>query len=168
MKLVMDACTVILLAKSSVLEPAAKTHDITLPGTVLNEVLAGIEKKLLDAMITRRLVESKILSISGNKNEKLRNRLMADFGMGSGEADSLALAMQGTFDSVATDNKQGRKAAMVNSIALVGSPEIIMALHKAGKISADKTRQALRVLKTDGWFNDVLIERLIEEVGKNA
>ncbi len=167
MKIVADACTVILLSKATVFETAARTHEITLSETVYEEVVAGKSKKLLDALISEKLVKEKIVVLAGVKNSRLRHSLMQDFNMGIGEADTIALAMEGGFDAVATDNKQGRKAASVNSLSLVGSPEIVMALFKTKKINKIKAIQSLKVLKNEGWFNEVLIEKLLEEVDQN-
>lgn len=163
----MDACTVILLAKASVLESAAKAYAISIPESVYNEVLAGKDKKLVDALLTERLIEERILTLAATENPKLRDALMQDFSMGIGEADTFALSIEKGFDAVATDNKQGRKAALVNSLKLIGSPEIVMALFKTKEIPKDKTKKALKVLKNEGWFNELLIERLMEEVEKN-
>ena len=168
MKMIFDACTVILLAKASVLEAAARTYSITLPRSVYKEVMAGKEKKLPDSLLTERLIQIKLLSIADGNYQELRENLKKDFGMGNGEAESITLAMKGGFDAVATDNKQGRKAALVNALDLVGSPEIIMALFKLKKITSEKTIHALKLLKKEGWFNELLIERLLEEVEKNV
>ncbi len=90
--------------------------------------MRGKGKKFPDALLAERLVEDKLLPVAEAKNRTLVARLVNDFGMGAGEAESLALAMTNGYDVIATDNRQGRKAAFVNCINLVGSPEIVMAL----------------------------------------
>ncbi len=159
----MDACTAILLAKATVLESAAKTFKVVLPKSVYEEVLAGKEKKFADALLTERLVQNKTIITKEVENKKMRNMIKHDFGMGMGEADAITLAFEED-EIIATDNKQGRKAATVNSLKLIGSPEIVVALAKIGKISKDKARQSLKILKNEGWFNDLLIERTMEEI----
>lgn len=168
-KIIMDACTVILLAKASVLESAAKTFNVILPKSVYEEVLAGKAKKYADALLTNHLVETKIISLMKIENNKLKEQIKWDFGMGDGEAEAITLQLEENFDGVATDNKQGRKAADIYSVPLLGSPDIVMALFKMKKITAEKTKQAFNILKTEGWFNDIFIERLMEEIehGRN-
>lgn len=161
--ILMDACTAILLAKSTVLESAAKTFKVVLPKSVYEEVLAGKEKKFADALLTEKLVQNKIITIKDVENKKMRDMIRHNFGMGIGEADIIALALEEN-QMIATDNKQGRKAASVNSLKLIGSPEIVFALAKMGKISKDKAKQSLKILKNEGWFNDLLIERLMEDI----
>ena len=66
--------------------------------------------------------------------------------------------------AVATDNRQGRKAAKINNLSFVGSIEIVVALFKNKKISFEKTMTALKILRITGWFDDYLIEKAMEDV----
>ncbi|MBS3115305.1 hypothetical protein J4482_01610 [Candidatus Woesearchaeota archaeon] len=161
--ILMDACTAILLAKASVLESTARTFEVVLPKSVYEEVLAGKEKKFADALLTERLVQNKTIKVKDVENKKMRDMIKHDFGMGIGEADTITLAFEED-QMVATDNKQGRKAAYINTLKLIGSPEIVVALMKMGKISKDKAKQSLKILKNEGWFNDLLIEKTVEEI----
>jgi predicted nucleic acid-binding protein len=164
MNIAMDACTAILLAKASVLESAARTFNIILPKSVYNEILAGKEKKYTDALLAERLVKDKVIFIMDVENISLREAIKQDFGMDDGEADAIALQLQENFDAVATDNKQGRKAAKIYSNALLGSPDIITALFKRKKVSKEKAIQACDILKKEGWFNELLLERVLEDI----
>ena len=164
MKIVMDACTVILLAKASVLESAAKSFDLIMPRSVYEEVMAGKEKKFPDAFLTERLTKEKLMLIMEIENKTVREIIKYDFGMGYGEADTITLQLQEGFDAVATDNKKGREAARIYNAPLIGSPEIIISLFKMKKISEEKAKQAFAILKKEGWFNEVLLERLMEEI----
>src|SRR3989338_1927691 len=142
MKMVMDACTVILLAKASVLESAARQFSIFVPKSVYEEVMAGKAKKLSDALLAEMLVKNRLISVLAAKNAALGESIKKDFSMGNGEADAIALCLEKNFNAVATDNKQGRKAAPIYSIPLLGSPEIIAALARKGAITKEKAKQA--------------------------
>lgn len=160
--IVMDSCTVILLAKASVLEAFAEVHEARITGNVLDEVLKGKEKMQQDALLLERLhKEGKIVIIEHSK--AVAGKLMKDFNMGKGEASTVAAAI-GKNCVVATDNKQGRKAAAVNNLGLVGSPEITVSLYKKKEISKEKAAASIKTLKKEGWFGSYLIEKALEDV----
>ena len=57
----MDACSIILLAKASVLEEFTKWKEVFVTNGVYREVLEGKDKKFFDALLTEKLVgENKI------------------------------------------------------------------------------------------------------------
>jgi predicted nucleic acid-binding protein len=94
------------------------------------------------------------------------SRIAADFGMGAGEAETLALFLEGRGRSgaVATDNRQARRAASVHGIPVVGSPELVVSLFRGSRISKERARAALAALKRFGWFADALIDVAMEEL----
>lgn len=163
MKVVIDACSVILLAKSSVLETLAKWREVIVTEGVYNEVLEGKDKKILDALLLERLVEEKKITIENKIKKEVVQKFTKDFGLGLGEAESVALALES--DAVViTDNKQGRKAAKVQGLQLTGSIETVIALHKTKSIDKEKAINAIKVLKKAGWFQDYLIEEAMGDV----
>jgi len=164
MILAIDSCSIILLAKAMVLEELAKWRKIMITKEVFNEVLEGKDKKLLDALVLERLVKERIIIIKENINKKLIQKFKTDFGLGGGEAGSIALALESEDKAIITDNKQGRKAAKIQRLKLSGSIDVIMALYKLNKISKEKAIGALKVLKGQGWFQDYLIETALQEV----
>ncbi|MBI2151396.1 hypothetical protein HYU21_01570 [Candidatus Woesearchaeota archaeon] len=84
--------------------------------------------------------------------------------MGKGEASIIAVSIGQNDSLVATDNKQGRKAAQINNIHLIGSIEIIISLYQQKKISLEKAKLSLQILKQEGWFNPYLIEKAMEDL----
>ncbi len=160
--IVMDSCSVILLAKAILLETAAAEYKIAVTAEVEKEVLKGKKDKLTDALLVERLVkESKLKVIDIDK--KLSQKVADDFNMGKGEASTIAAAISGKCIA-ATDNRQGRKAAVVNNIPLVGSPEIVVSLCREKMITKEKASVALKVLKEEGWFDQYIIEKAMEDV----
>lgn len=164
MKLVVDACSIILLAKATVLEEVAKWRQVMISTGVYKEVMEGKGKQGIDALILEKLGEEKKITIKNNIKKELVEKLMTDLGLGDGEAESIALALETKEKMIVTDNKQGRKAAKVQGLRLSGSIEIIMALYKTKRISKEKIQSALRTLKEKGWFQDYLIEEALREV----
>lgn len=163
MKVVIDACSIILLAKSSVLETLTKWMEVMITEGVYNEVVEGKNKKLLDALVLERLVEEKKITIETKYKKEVVQKFTNDFSLGLGEAESVALALESN-SIVITDNKQGRKAAKVQGLQLVGSIETIIALYKTKNIDKEKAINALKVLKRVGWFQEYLIEEAMGDV----
>lgn len=159
MKLVMDACTLILLAKASVLETVLKNFEVSTTQEVYDEVLAGKENKFEDAFLVERLRH--LMTIVKGKESK---KFAKDFNMGEGEASIIAFAVSNKKYIVATDNRQGRKAARVSMLPLVGSMELIVNLNTKGKINKEKAVSALKSLQKEGWFDNYLIEKALEDV----
>ncbi len=164
MKLMLDACSVILLAKASTLETLSETHDVCITSEVFDEVEEGKKKMFPDALLLEKLCkEKKVTVISINASAELIKKLMLDFNMEKGEASTVGTAIKENW-VVATDNRQGRKAAEVYGLHLVGSIEIVVSLYKQKKITQDKATSALNVLKKEGWFDANLTERAREDI----
>lgn len=163
MKIIIDTCSIILLAKSSVLEELSKQHNLVITNYVYDEVVKGKDRKFLDAMMTERLCKEKKIKKIGVKNKKLLNKIKNDFGLGDGEASTVAYSIE-TGERILTDNKQGRKAAKVYGLKLLGSAEIVVSLFKTKKIDEDKAIGALKVLRQFGWFEEYIIEEALKKI----
>lgn len=158
-----DACTIILLAKASVLETTLKVYKLRITEAVYEEVIAGKRLMFPDALLLERLNNEKKVVIVSTVAE-LQHKLQTDFNMGKGEASVIAVGITEKNSFVATDNKQGRKVAQINNIPLIGSIEIIVSLYQQKKISLEKAKVSLLILKQEGWFNPYLIEKAMEDL----
>lgn len=159
-----DACSIILLAKSTVLEEFTKQKKIIISEGVYKEVREGKKKKLLNAILTEKLVEEKKIIVKKNVNRELLQKITSDFGLGAGEAETIVLALETDDKIVITDNKQGRKAAKIYGLQLAGSIGVVISLFKTKKISKEKAVNALKLLKNTGWFQDYLIEEALRDI----
>ena len=164
MKIAIDSCSVILLAKATVLEVLANNYELFMTEKVYKEVLEGKNKKFIDALLTEKLVKEKSLKINKVKNNKLTKKVMEDFNIGIGEAETLALIMEKQCEAIITDNKQGRKSAVIYGLNLAGSIDVIIALHTLNLIDNDKAKISLKKLREFGWFQDYLIDKAMEEI----
>ena len=167
MKLAIDSCSTILLAKATALEPMCKKYDLAVAKTVYEEVLKGKDKKFMDALLTEKLVKEKKINVKTAINAKLVNKLVRDFNLGKGEAETLALVISGECDAIVTDNKQGRKSALMHGLKLIGSIDVISALYSLKLIDKNKAQDGLMKLREFGWFQEYLIDSAMEEI-KNA
>ncbi|MEK6846464.1 MAG: hypothetical protein AABY26_06910, partial [Nanoarchaeota archaeon] len=161
MELVMDSCSTILLAKATVLEICSSIYDLSLTPEVYAEVLAGKNKLFPDAVLAEKLKNEQKIKVE-NAESKLTKKFEQDFNMGAGEASIVAVGVNNSNKIVVTDNRQGRMAAKINNLQLVGSLDIIAALYQQQKINKDKALAALKTLQEEGWFEPLLIEMALE------
>ena len=160
--IIADSCSVILLAKATLLERAIETYNINITKIVLEEIMKGKENMSTDALIVEKLKENNKLNIIDD-DKKITQRLELDFNMGLGEASTISMAITEKC-IIATDNKQGRKAAFINNLNLVGSPDIVVSLWKKEKISKEKAIDSLETLRKEGWFDNYIIEKAMDDI----
>lgn len=163
MKIVIDACSIILLAKASVLEVCAGVHHFCVTKSVFDEVLEGKKKFFADAFLLEKLVKEKKIFVE-ETDTRVTAKLIQDFRFGEGEASTVAFGIGKKEMLIATDNKQGRKAAQIYGLSLVGSIEIIVSLYIKKKINKIKAKEAIKKLQEEGWFHPLLIERAMEDI----
>lgn len=162
MGIVIDSCSLILLAKATVLSKVSENYKLIVTHEVYEEVMKGKKEMFKDALLVEKLaIEKKINLVK--TNSALMNKLAKDFNMGFGEASTIAVAIKQKH-IVATDNRQGRKAVEINSMHLVGSLEIIVSLFRKNKIDKEKAISAIIILKEEGWFSGYLIEKALEDL----
>ncbi len=159
----MDSCSTILLAKATVLEICSSIYDLSLTPEVYAEVLAGKNKLFPDALLAEKLKNEQKIKVE-NADSKLTKKFEQDFNMGAGEASIVAVGVNNSNKIVVTDNRQGRMAAKINNLQLVGSLDIIAALYQQQKINKDKALAALKTLQEEGWFEPLLIEMALEDL----
>ena len=71
--IIADSCTIILLGKSTVLEKAIDTFQISVTETVLKEVMRGENKGSTDIIVMNHLLKEEKLNII--KNEQKMTKL---------------------------------------------------------------------------------------------
>src|ERR1039457_1280259 len=91
--IVFDSSTLILLAKSELLETflAESKLKAVIPSEVAREV--GEEKQSADALAVRRLIGGKRIVVEPLKERVLFDELRRELGLGTGEAEAIALAV---------------------------------------------------------------------------
>lgn len=164
MKIIIDACSVILLGKITILETFLSNKDILITRGVYEEVIAGKEKKLFDALLLERLASENKIKISDDFDKSISVKLSEDFGLGKGESETISYAIKNKQSIIITDNKQGRKAAKIYGLLLSGSVEVIVSLYKSNKIDKNKALNSILNLKKFGWFNDDIINKAMEDI----
>jgi hypothetical protein len=114
---IFDSSTLILTAKIELLDVFLKDigMEVAIPKAVEDECCD--DKKTLDALMIRKVLDESRIKVRSVKNRKLVTKLEEDFSMGRGESEAIALALQEKALLVGIDDKRG-----INACKLVGIP----------------------------------------------
>jgi len=164
MILIKDAMVVIHLAKITLLESSCDYFKkVIIPRKVYEEIMAGEDKGYIDVKITDELISKNKIIIKKINNEKFLKKAN-EFGIQRGEAESVALYWQEKADYLATDDDNVRQKSFILDIKLIGTPTIILKLYKERIINKEKAILSINELKKIGWFNNIIIDKMLMEV----
>lgn len=163
MKAIVDAMVLIHLAKITLLEKSCDYfHMVMISELVFNEIRAGKEKGIGDALIVEALVHHKKIKVKKTNDLKMI-AMINNFNVYEGEAESVALYKQENADLLITDDQNVRKKKDLMEIKLIGSLAVILKLRKAKIIDKDKFRNAIEKMREIGWFSNAIIDTVLME-----
>ncbi len=161
--LIMDAMVLIHLAKVTLLEKTCgHFRDVAMPEAVHGEAMAGKEKGYPDAKIIADMVERKRIAVRHVENKALIKKAET-FSIQKGEAEAVALYWQEKARYLATDDDNVRKKSVLLDIKVIGTPAIILKLHRENMIGKEKFAESLEELRKIGWFSSSVIDKLLME-----
>ena len=159
--IVKDSMVLIHLAKITLLERSCEYFKkVIIPKKVYEEVVSC--KEYPDTEIIESLVTNKKISIIEVKNKKDIEKAN-QFNIQKGEAEAVALYWQENADFLATDDDNVRKKKEMLNINIIGTPIIILYLHKDRIITRDKFIESINKLRRIGWFNSSILDKLLLE-----
>src|SRR3989344_3650252 len=160
MTIIIDASSLILLSRASVLELFVSRNDIIMPIVVYNEVVKGKEKGREDSMLVEKLVqENKLKLKTPRKSTKVKIQKL--FNIKAGELEVISLAYK-TKHNVLSDDKKCLNVAKILGISFMISLDVIMAMHKKNIISKGKVLLCIDKLEEYGWYSKDLIKHYRE------
>jgi len=155
--IVFDASTLILIAKAELLDLFLVNArvPVAIPGEVAKECCGS--KKALDAvMIQNALDESRIKTIVA-RNRRLVAKLQADFSLGKGEAEAVALAVNEKAQLLGIDDKNGINACKVLGLAFITAVGILIRSHEKGLLEGPEALERLARLAKYGRYKNSII-----------
>ena len=161
--IVFDSSTLILLAKIDILELFILNFHgrVLIPEKVRLEVSAGGgEERLL--MV--KLIEDNIIKVAKVKNSRQIKKLMEDFNIDAGEAESLILAIQGGVNITATDDRNAIRACKLLNIDFVTAIAILIRAVEKALISKDEAIIKLQKLQSVGRYNKEIINDAVKQI----
>jgi predicted nucleic acid-binding protein len=142
---VVNASPVITLAKASHLTLlTALAETILVPAAVVGEVLAGPAsdpaRRALEGEWGTRVPISSIPSI------------VLEWGLGAGEAEVIAVVLEGSGRTAVLDDEQGRKCARALRLPVIGTLGVVLRAKRLGRITS--AAEVLRELQAVGLHLD--------------
>jgi predicted nucleic acid-binding protein len=156
--IVFDASTLILIAKVGLLDLVLTNASVpvTIPGEVEKECCGS--KKAPDALIIQRALDKSRIKTVVVKNRRLVGKLQADFSLGRGEAEAIALAVNEKAEVLAIDDKNGINACKLLGVAFTTAVGILIRGRERGLLEESEALEKLSSLAKHGRYKDSIIE----------
>ena len=156
--IVFDSSTLILIAKVELLNPflASVESPVAIPTGVARECCGA--KKTFDALMIQKALEESRIRLVTVKNRTLIARLQADFSLGRGEAEALALAMKEKAQLVGIDDKNGINAAKLLVVPFTTAVGILVRSREKGLLTLSAAPAKLAELGNYGRYKASIVE----------
>ena len=156
--IVFDASTLILIAKVELLDLflASVSLPVAIPAEVEKECCGS--KKALDAVIIQKALDELRIKSVVVKNRRLVAKLQADFSLGRGEAEAIALALSEKAKVVGIDDKNGINACKLLGVAFTTAVGILIRSREKGLLEETDALEKLSSLAKHGRYKDSIIE----------
>lgn len=166
--IVFDASTLILLAKVDLLQTFLDGYrgEIVIPAAVRSEAATPAHRA--DAIVIRRAIANRRIAVRKIRSGAKVRRLMADFALGRGEAEALALALETNTHLVATDDRNAMLACKMLRLEPVTAIAVLVRATQKGRLSRDQAEHRLKDLARYGRYAAAIIEdarRLVRSGG---
>lgn len=156
--LILDASTLILIAKMEILTPFLKgiSMDAAIPRAVERECCS--EKKTLDALMIRKAIEESMVKVLTVRNRSFVAKLQSDFGLGTGETEVIAAALAEKSPLVGIDDKNGINACKLLGVAFITAAGILIRSCELGLIGQADALAKLDLLAKYGRYKSSILE----------
>jgi predicted nucleic acid-binding protein len=155
---VFDSSTLILITKAELLDLflGRIQQAVAIPEAVDRGCCGG--KKVLDALMIQKALDESRIQVLTVKNRKLVVQLQADFSLGKGEAEAIALALTEKAQLLGIDDKNGINACKLLGLAFTTAIGILVRSREKGILEGPDALARLAVLEKHGRYKDSIIE----------
>ena len=163
--IVFNSSTLILLAKAELLDGflAELGEKVVIPKEVERECCE--EKRTPDALSIQALIQNKKITVEPLKARRLCAKILADFPLGKGEAEALALAFSRKARLFATDDKRAIQASKLLKIPFTTAVDILVRMHEKGLLDQKEAQLRLEALRKYGRYKRDIIEDAKSRLG---
>lgn len=158
--LIFDASTLILLAKTELLDSLLDDYPgtVAIPEAVENE--CTIPPLHPDGILIRERIRERRVVVHKLQDTSAVDRLIEDFHLGVGEAEALSLAMkkQTEADLVATDDRNAIRACKLLRLQFTTAIGILIRLKERGRLTADEAGRGLERLAVYGRYHRTILD----------
>ncbi|MCX5895209.1 MAG: hypothetical protein NTZ51_05190 [Proteobacteria bacterium] len=165
--IILDASTIILLAKIDMLEIfISNFHErILIPEKVRTEVctVGSPETPLIV-----KLIEDKKINVLKIKSSKPVKKLMEDFSIDAGEAEALTLALQEKAALIATDDRNAIRACKMLKIDFTTAIAILVRSFEKNLIDRDEALLKLQKLESVARYKRTILDEARKKIKGGA
>jgi predicted nucleic acid-binding protein len=155
---VLDASTLILIAKIEALDLflGGSKLEVAIPAEVEKECCAV--KKSLDALMIRKAIAESRIRVFAVKHKRTVAKLRADFALGKGESEAIALALAEKATIVGIDDKNEINACKLLGLEFTTAIGILILIRERRLLPLDATLAKLAALATHGRYKQSIME----------
>ena len=165
---VADASTIILLAKTKILQKFAANHNLKIPEKVYREAVErGIDKGKADAYRIQKLIHEEDLITVQKTGEEEIQRIKDLFGITGGEAAAIAQAREHD-ELVMVDDQKGIKACKALEQPYTTALDTVTRLNELEELSQEEALKSLDRLEEFGWYKHHLVENRRNKIQKEV
>jgi predicted nucleic acid-binding protein len=156
--IIFDSSTLILMARIELLNPflASVELRVVIPMEVERECCGA--KKTVDALMIQKALEESRIQVLAVRNPKVVSRLQADFDLGRGEAEALALAMKEKAQLLGIDDKNGINASKLLGLPFTTAMGILVRSREKGLLNYSDALAKLMALAEYGRYKHAIVE----------
>jgi len=156
--IVFDASTLILITKVELLDLFLGNVGVAvaIPAEVARECCGS--KKAMDAVMIQKAVEESRIKARVVKDRRLVAKLQADFSLGKGEAETIALAVSEKAQLTGMDDKNGINACKLLGLAFTTAVGILIGIREKGLVEGPEAFEKLARLAEYGRYKSSIIE----------
>lgn len=165
---VFDSSTLILTTKIELLHLFLNDigMEVAIPKAVEQECCGA--SKALDALVIRKALDDGEIKVRKVRNGKLVAKLIADFTMGTGEAEAIALALDEKARIVGIDDKIGINACKLLGLPFTTAIGLLVRGRQKGLIGADDARTKLAALARYGRYRRSILDDALRQLEETA
>src|SRR3990167_211254 len=153
-----DSSSLILLAKLSILDKFLQNLKTKL--VITDEVgMECILKSTFDAKIIKKRIEEETINKKRINNRNICNKIMEDFNIGKGEAETIALCLENKLEII-TDDKKAINACRVLKIKFTTIPNILVEMCRKNIIAKSQTETYAIKLEGIGRYKKEIMKRI--------
>jgi predicted nucleic acid-binding protein len=166
--LILDASTLILLAKIGLLETFVVNFsgELFIPNKVNDEVRCGKSEEI--PFVVTLIEEKKIQVVKVREGRQIK-KLMMDFTIDSGEAEAIVLALQKKGSLVGTDDRNAIRACKILKLNFTTAIAVLIRTFEKKLIDKEEALVKLQKLETIARYRRAIIEDAYRQItGSNS
>ena len=169
--MIINASPLIILAKINKLEILKKNYEsVEIARSVYQEVVVnGLKINSRDAHIVKEQIESKNIKVLDLSSEfiKKAKKIESIYGIGIGEAETIALALQLDKKEAIIDEIPAREAAKAFGIKPIGTLRVLLIAYKDGLIGKAEIKELINEMENSKYrFSPKVLIEFWDLLGK--